>query len=65
MDGTTYEYFDSDFEELHPDSIKVVLVKPMQKPIIAEIGTELKDLQGMVGLIEAVYPLRAGCYCLQ
>ncbi len=58
-DGTTYEYVDSDFEEEAPppESIKVVLVKPMQKPVIAEIGTELKDLQGMVGgLIEAVYP---------
>jgi stage V sporulation protein G len=52
-----YEYVDSDFEEEAPppESIKVVLVKPMQKPVIAEIGTELKDLQGMVGgLIEAV-----------
>ena len=46
-DGTTFKYVDSDFEEEvpPPESIKVVLVKPMQKPIIVEIGIELKDLR--------------------
>ncbi len=37
--------------------IKVVLVKPMERPIITEIDKSLKSLQSIVeGRIEAVYP---------
>jgi hypothetical protein len=39
------------------EKIKVVLVKPMQKPQIVLIGTELEDMQKVVGgLIEQVMP---------
>lgn len=55
-DGTNYEYIDSETEQ--PDEkIKVVLVKPMQKPQIVEIGTSLEDMQQVVaGNIEQVMP---------
>lgn len=39
------------------EKIKVVLVKPMQKPQIIEIGSSLEDMQQIVGgLIEQVMP---------
>ena len=55
-DGTIYEYIDSETEQLD-EKIKVVLVKPMQKPQIVEIGTSLEDMQQVVaGNIEQVMP---------
>ena len=61
-DGTTYEYHydepdEPDETEVRPETIKVVLVKPMQNPVVAEIGSDLKAMQDTVGgLIEAIYP---------
>jgi hypothetical protein len=44
-------------EEQPEEKIKVVLVKPMQKPKIVEIGTSLEAMQEIVGgLIEEVMP---------
>ena len=44
-------------EEQPEEKIKVVLVKPMQKPQIVEIGTSLEAMQKTVcGLIEQVMP---------
>ena len=53
---TNYEYADNE-TEAQQESIKVVLVKPMKRPEIAVIDTDLDSLQNTVGgLIEAVYP---------
>ena len=39
------------------DTIRVLLVKPMQPPLVAEIPADLKGLQKTVGgYIEAIYP---------
>lgn len=39
------------------DSIRVLLVKPMQPPQVTEIPADLKELQKTVGgYIEAIYP---------
>ena len=44
-------------EEKPKEKIKVVLVKPMQKPQIVEIDTSLETMQEVVGgLIEQVMP---------
>jgi len=44
-------------DNINEDKIKVVLVKPMQKPQIVEIGSSLEDMQQIVGgLIEQVMP---------
>jgi hypothetical protein len=51
------DYIDDDEVQQHDEKIKVVLVKPMQKPQIVEIGTSLEDMQKIVGgLIEQVMP---------
>ena len=46
------------FEEWYqPNQLHVVTVKPMEKPAEAWIGSELEDLQAVVGgYIQAVYP---------
>lgn len=37
--------------------MKVIVVEPMEKPVVKEIGSKLEDMQEVVGgLIEAVYP---------
>lgn len=37
--------------------MKVIIVEPMKKPIVKEIGDDLKSLQEVVGgFIEAIYP---------
>ena len=37
--------------------MKVIVVKPMKKPVVKDIGNTLKDMQAVVdGYIEVVYP---------
>lgn len=49
-DGSTYEYSDeTDGQSKAEELIKVVLVKPMQKPQIVEIGSGLESMQKAVG----------------
>lgn len=56
-DGTSYEYVDDEEIEPNGEKIKVVLIKPMQKPEIVEIGSDLKSMQDAVGgMIEQVMP---------
>jgi hypothetical protein len=57
-DGKTYDYPEEDEEpQTTEEKIKVVLVKPMQKPQIVEIGSDLKSMQETVGgLIEEIMP---------
>jgi hypothetical protein len=55
-DGCSYEYV-QDEPEISNEKIRVVLVRPMQKPEIVEIGSDLKSMQHTVrGMIEAIYP---------
>ena len=57
-DCKTYDYAEEDEEpQIAGEKIKVVLVKPMQKPQIVEIGSDLKSMQLVVGgLIEEIMP---------
>jgi hypothetical protein len=57
-DGRTYEYFDeTDGQDKTEKLIKVVLVKPMQKPQIIEIGSDLESMQKIVrGSIQEIMP---------
>jgi hypothetical protein len=56
-DGTSYEYVDDDVIEQPDEKIKVVLVKPMQKPQVVEIGSSLESMQATVGgCIEQIMP---------
>jgi hypothetical protein len=56
-DGTTYEFIDDEEAQQPEEKIKVVLVKPLQKPQIIEIGTSLEAMQETVGgLIEQIMP---------
>ncbi len=57
-DGKTYDYPEEDEEpQITEEIIKVVLIKPMQKPQIVEIGSDLNSMQETVGgLIEEIMP---------
>jgi len=63
--GRSEHILDSDYfigvdfmaEEIAPEKIKVVILEPNKIARVAEIGTELEDLQKIVGgSIQAVYP---------
>lgn len=57
-DGSNYEYVEDTEETIQPEEkIKVILVKPMQPPIILEIGSDLQSMQDSVGgRIEQIMP---------
>jgi hypothetical protein len=56
---TNIDTFKGVSEEPPEEKIKVVLVKPMQKPEIVEIGTSLEAMQQTVcGMIEEIMPFK-------
>ncbi len=57
LDSDNFIGVDFMAEEIAPDKIKVVLLEPDKVARTAEIGTQLKDLQAVVGGdIQAIYP---------